>query len=64
MAWKRRVHAQHGTTLVESTWAEVMFGDGLSKLKDELTGLGLRFDWNPERPVNDEWAYRKLLVTF
>jgi hypothetical protein len=41
-----------------------MFGDGLSKLKDELTGLGLRFDWNPERPVNDEWAYRKLLVTF
>jgi DNA helicase IV len=53
MAWKRRVHAQHGTTLVESTWADVMFGDGLTKLKDELTRPGLRFDWNPDRPVND-----------
>ncbi len=56
MAWKRRLHAQHGTTLVESTWADVMFGDGLTKLKDELTRLGLSFDWNPDRPLSDEWA--------
>jgi DNA helicase-4 len=56
MAWKRRVHAQYETTLVESTWAEVMFGDGLSKLKDELIRLGLSFDWDPDRPVHDEWA--------
>jgi DNA helicase-4 len=56
MTWKRRVHVQHGTTLVESTWAEVMVGDGLTKLKGELTGLGLTCDWNPERPLNDEWA--------
>jgi DNA helicase-4 len=56
MAWKRRLHAEHGTTLVESTWAEVMFRDGLAKLKDDLTRLGLSFDWNPERPVNDEQA--------
>lgn len=56
MEWKRHVHDQHGTTLVESAWAEVMFGDGLSKLKDELTRLGLSFDWNPDRPINDEWA--------
>ena len=56
MGWKRRVHAQNGTTLVESTWAEVMFGDGLSRLKDELTRLGLSFDWDPDRPVNDQWA--------
>ena len=54
MAWKRGVHAQHGTTLVESTWAEVMFGDGLARLKDELTRLGLTFDWNPDRPISDE----------
>ena len=53
MAWKRGVHAQYGTTLVESTWADVMFGDGLAKLKDELTRPGLAFDWNPDRPVND-----------
>lgn len=56
MTWKRGVHAEHGTTLVESTWAEVMFGDGLDKLQDELTGLGLAFDWNPDRPLNDSWA--------
>ena len=56
MAWKRGVHAQHGTTLIESTWADVMFGDGLSQLKDELTRLGLSFDWNPDRPLRDEWA--------
>ncbi len=53
MAWKRRVHARHGTTLVESTWADVMFGDGLTKLKDDLTRPGLAFDWNPDRPVSD-----------
>lgn len=53
MAWKRRVHAQHGTTLVESTWADVMFGNGLTRLEDELTRLGLTFDWNPDRPIDD-----------
>jgi DNA helicase IV len=56
MAWKRRLHAQHGTTLIESTWADVMFGDGLTKLQDELTRLGLTFDWSPDRLVNDERA--------
>ncbi len=56
MEWKRRLHAQHGTTLVESTWADVIFGDGLGTLQNELTELGLTFDWNPDRPINDEWA--------
>ena len=56
MAWKRRVHARYGTKLVESTWAEVMFGDGLDKLKDELEQLGLHFRWDPDRPIKDEWA--------
>jgi DNA helicase-4 len=56
MAWKRSQHAEHGTTLVESTWADVMFDDGLTKLEAELTQLGLSFDWNPDRPLRDEWA--------
>jgi len=30
-----------------------MFGDGLTRLKDELTRLGLTFDWNPDRPTKD-----------
>ena len=56
MKWKRGVHAEHGTRLVESTWAEVMFGDGLAKLEAELKGLGLTFDWNPDRPIKNQWA--------
>ncbi len=56
MAWKRNVHALHGSTLVESTWADVMFGEGLTKLTDDLTRLGLSLDWNPDRPVNTAWA--------
>jgi DNA helicase-4 len=56
MAWKRHVHAENGTGLVESTWAEVMFGDGLAKLEAELKGLGLTFDWNPDRQIKDPWA--------
>jgi DNA helicase-4 len=57
MAWKRQVHAQHGTRLLESTWAEVMFGDGLARLGNELTRLGLTLDWNPDRPVSDGRAH-------
>ncbi len=56
MAWKRKTHAHYGSTLVESNWADVVFGDGLSKLRDDLTRLGLSFDWNPDRPSNNEWA--------
>ena len=33
-----------------------MFGDGVTRLKGELTRLGLTFDWNPDRPINDERA--------
>ncbi len=56
MEWKRRVHAQYGTKLVESTWADVMFADGLIKLQEDLTRQGLTFDWNPDRPPLNEWA--------
>ena len=56
MKWKRRVHAEHGTRLVQSTWAEVMFADGLAKLETDLKALGLIFDWDPERPIRDPWV--------
>lgn len=56
MEWKRRIHSRRGTVLVESTWAGVMFGDGLTQLESELSRLGLSFDWNPDRPINDDWA--------
>jgi DNA helicase-4 len=56
MEWKRDTHAANGTRLIESTWAGVLFGSGLEDLKAELTKLGVTFDWNPDRPLNDAWA--------
>jgi DNA helicase-4 len=56
MTWKRNLHARNKTKLIESTWAEVLFGDGLTKLQDELTALGLSFDWNPDRPLDNQWT--------
>jgi DNA helicase-4 len=56
MQWKRNLHTQLGTKLIETTWAEVMFEDGLKRLQDELTHLGIEFDWNPDRPSADPWA--------
>jgi len=54
--WKRQIHARCKTTLIETTWAEVVFGDGLAELRDRLTQLGLTLDWNPDRQPNDQWA--------
>ncbi len=56
MEWKRNLHSQFGTTLIETTWAQVIFEDGLKRLKGELTDRGLVFDWNPDRPIADAWA--------
>ncbi len=55
MEWKRRLHAAHGTQLIETTFADVAFGDGLRQLQTQLEQLGVVFDWNPDRPL-DQWA--------
>lgn len=49
MEWKRNLHRQHGTTLIETTWAEIIDMSGLEQLGDTLTGLGIELDWNPNR---------------
>ena len=54
--WKIETHRLHETKLVESTWAEVVFGDGLSKLQSDLEAHGLHFDWNPDREIPNNWA--------
>lgn len=71
MAWKRGIHKRYGTKLVESTWAEVMFENGLSKLETQLNDLGLTFDWNPDRPIKNPWVkpmkhedFARLIRTF
>ena len=51
IAWKKRIHVQYGTKLIESTWHDVVFGDGLAKLERDLTACGIALDWNPDRPL-------------
>lgn len=51
MRWKQQLHRQHGTTLVETTWAEIIDGRGFDELGRRLIDLGLTLDWNPDRPI-------------
>lgn len=59
MQWKKDLHRKYGTSLIETTWADVVFEDGLERLSDELTRRGEALDWNPDRPLVDSW-YRTL----
>lgn len=49
--WKRNLHAQHGTRLLETTMAELWSGQLFEKLGRQLTELGGTLDPNPDRPV-------------
>lgn len=51
MAWKKRLHAENGTKLLETTMAELWSGQAFRYLSEELTKLGIVLDPNPERPV-------------
>lgn len=51
MTWKRNLHAQHGTKLLETTMAELWSGKAFRYLANELPKLGVALDPNPERPV-------------
>lgn len=48
--WKRNLHKIHKTRLIETTFGEVVFSNGLLTLKETLMDLGIQIDWNPERP--------------
>lgn len=54
MAWKKELHAEHQTKLVESTWYDVMYGDGLQRLQADLAEHGVKFDWNPDREIQGD----------
>jgi DNA helicase-4 len=56
MQWKRAIHAKNGTTLIETTFAGVLWGDGLTRLARDLTRRGVTLDWNPDRVQRDERA--------
>lgn len=50
MLWKRALHAQRGTVLLETTSAQLRTGEAFTYLKTELGRLGAVLDPNPDRP--------------
>jgi DNA helicase-4 len=49
MAWKKRLHAEHGTRLLETTMAQLWSGEAFAYLERELPKLGLALDPNADR---------------
>jgi DNA helicase-4 len=66
MQWKRETHRHHGTTLLETTKAQLWSGEGLNHLEKELTARGIRLQANPERLLAGQTPtdYGRLLQTF
>jgi DNA helicase IV len=66
MQWKRETHQQHGTTLLETTMAELWGGEALNSLATELTERGIRLQPNPDRLLAGQppTEYGRLLKTF
>ncbi|GAB2858205.1 UvrD-helicase domain-containing protein [Nocardioides pacificus] len=51
MAWKKQLHRERGTTLIETTWAAILDQTGFQPLAADLKAHGLTLDWNPDRPI-------------
>ena len=49
--WKRQLHSQHGSTLLETTTAQLWSGEAFRYLERELTARGVRLDPDPDREV-------------
>lgn len=66
MEWKRETHRRYGTTLLETTKAQLWSGEGLNHLEKELTARGIRLHANPERLLAGQTPtdYGRLLQTF
>jgi DNA helicase IV len=52
--WKKETHRRFGTTLLETTWTEILDTTGFGPLHDQLAKRGVTFDWNPERARGTE----------
>ncbi|MDM0106524.1 UvrD-helicase domain-containing protein [Variovorax sp. J22R24] len=66
MAWKRALHQQHGTILLETTMAQLWSGEAFEYLSRELPKLGVNLDPNPDRAVPGRQPVEnpRLAVTF
>lgn len=54
MEWKRRVHREFETELLETTWGDVVIvGDGLDRLRARLEQAGVEFHLDPSRAPKD-----------
>jgi len=51
MVWKRGIHAEHKTTLLETTMADLWSGKAFAYLERELRKRGVELDPNPDRDV-------------
>lgn len=51
MAWKKKIHQQYGTTMVETTWDKIIDLSGFDALAKQLESHGLELDWNPGRAI-------------
>jgi len=51
MQWKRNLHAEQGTVLLETTMAQLWSGKAFEYLSAELTRRGVVLDPNPDRDV-------------
>ncbi len=51
IGWKRSIHRQFGTTLLETTWHEIIDFKGFPALATQLRTHGAELDWNPDRPI-------------
>ena len=56
ITWKRATHQRFGTSLIETTWADVVWGDGLDQLKRQLEEHGQELNWNPDRAISDQYS--------
>lgn len=56
MWWKRNIHALCETSLLETTWTQIMHGDGLEQFQKDLESHGIALDWNPDRPIANQWV--------
>lgn len=51
VAWKRQIHKQKGTQLIETHSHNVRSGEAFTHLAKELTDRGIKLDPNPDRPI-------------
>jgi DNA helicase-4 len=69
MQWKRDLHAEAGTTLLETTSAGVRDGTAFEALAEQLKALGVTLTPDPDREVPaaqrvDDAAFVRLIRTF